>query len=105
MLKVIKYKNFYKNLLFAVISLILLFLVWLKWLDIYTNHDEFIKVPNFNGIHLSEFDSLFNFYELKYEIIDSVFDQSKQKGVVINQDPLPNTDVKKNRKIYRNYII
>jgi beta-lactam-binding protein with PASTA domain len=39
-------------------------------------------------------------YELKYEIIDSVFDESKQKGVVVNQDPLPNTDVKKNRKVY-----
>ena len=100
MLKIIKYKSLYKNLLFAVITLILLFLFWLKWLDSYTNHNEFIKVPNFNGIHLSEFDSLFNFYELQYEIIDSVFDQSRQKGVVINQDPLPNTDVKKNRKIY-----
>ena len=42
----------------------------------------------------------FNSYELQYEIIDSVFDQSRKKGVVINQDPLPNTDVKKNRKIY-----
>jgi beta-lactam-binding protein with PASTA domain len=100
MVKIIKYKSFYKNLLIAGITLIMLFVFWLKWLDIYTNHNNFIKLPNFNDIHLTELDSLVKSYELKYEIIDSVFDESKQKGVVVNQDPLPNTDVKKNRKVY-----
>ena len=37
---------------------------------------------------------------MRYEIIDSIFDKSKLKGVVVNQDPLPNTKVKENRKIY-----
>tara|TARA_B110000196_G_C21125642_1_gene655712 strand:- start:999 stop:1769 length:771 start_codon:yes stop_codon:yes gene_type:complete len=100
MLKIIKDKSFYKHLLFAVITLILLFSAWLKYLDIYTNHDDFIKLPDFNGIHLTKIDSLVEMNNLRYVIIDSVFDASKKKGVVVNQDPLPNIDVKKNRKIY-----
>ncbi len=100
MLKFIKDKSLYKNLLFAGFTLVLLFFVWLKWLDVYTNHNDFIKVPNFNDTHLSNLDSFVAVYGLKYEIIDSVFDNSKQKGMVVNQDPLPNTDVKNNRRVY-----
>tara|TARA_B100001250_G_scaffold75894_2_gene62130 strand:- start:541 stop:1311 length:771 start_codon:yes stop_codon:yes gene_type:complete len=100
MLRIIKDKIFYKNLLFALISLMLLFFCWLKWLDIYTNHNNYIVLPSFNDVHLNDLDSVISSYDLKYEIIDSVFDKSKFKGVVVNQDPLPNTNVKKNRRVY-----
>lgn len=100
MIRIIKDKNFYKNLLLAVVSLMLLFFIWLKWLDIYTNHNDYISLPDFNNIHLNDLDSILASYNLKYEIIDSVFDKLKSRGVVVNQDPLPNTNVKKNRKIY-----
>ena len=100
MFKIIADKSFRKHLLFAGITLFLLFVVWLKWLNIYTNHNDFIKVPDFNGVHIKNLDSLVDSHALRYKIIDSVFYKSKQKGVVVNQDPLPNTDVKKNRKIY-----
>ena len=100
MIRIIKDKNFYKNLLLAVVSLMLLFFIWLKWLDIYTNHNDYISLPDFHNIHLNDLDSILASYNLKYEIIDSVFDKLKSRGVVVNQDPLPNTNVKKNRKIY-----
>ncbi len=100
MIRIIKDKNFYKNLLLSVVSLMLLFFIWLKWLDIYTNHNDYISLPDFNNIHLNDLDSILASYNLKYEIIDSVFDKLKSRGVVVNQDPLPNTNVKKNRKIY-----
>ena len=64
------------------------------------NPNDIIKVPNFDGVHVMNLDSLVDSFELRYSIIDSVFDKSRQKGVVINQDPLPNSDVKKNRRIY-----
>ena len=100
MFKIIKDRSLVKNLLFAAMTLFLLFVVWLKWLDIYTNHNDFIKVPDFNGIHITSLDSLVASHTLRYEIIDSVFYKSEHKGVVVAQDPLPDTDVKKNRKIY-----
>ena len=100
MFKIITDKSFFKHLIFAGFTLIFLFLFWLKWLDFYTNHDVFIQVPDFKGVHISSLDSLVESYELRYEIIDSVFYKLEEKGVVVNQDPLPNTDVKENRKIY-----
>ncbi len=100
MLQLIKDKSFLKNLLFAILTLIFLFFLWLKWLNIYTNHDDHISVPDFNGVHITDLDSFAISYSLRYEIIDSVFYKSYQRGMVVNQDPLPNIDVKKNRKIY-----
>jgi beta-lactam-binding protein with PASTA domain len=100
MFKIIKKNSFIKNLLFALTLLSFLFVVWLKWLDIYTNHNDFVKVPDFNGIHVDELDSIVHSHSLRYEIIDSVFYKSYPKGVVINQDPFADTDVKSNRKIY-----
>jgi len=72
----------------------------LAYLDVYTNHNDVIKVPNFHGIHVMDLDSLVEYYDLRYLIIDSIFDKSKEKGIVVNQDPFADTDVKKNRKIY-----
>jgi beta-lactam-binding protein with PASTA domain len=85
-------------LLLAGISLILLFVGWLKYLDIYTNHDDFILVPDFSDVSLSSLDSIVESYNLRYEIIDSIFDKSKTKGVVVIQDPLPNANVKENKR-------
>lgn len=100
MFKLFKDKKFYKNVFLAGFVLILLFVGWLKYLTIYTNHDDFILVPVLFDIEISSLDSLVYSYGLRYEIIDSIFDKSKLKGVVVNQDPLPNTKVKQNRKIY-----
>ena len=100
MFKLFKDKQLYKNVFLAGFVLILLFVGWLKYLTIYTNHDDFILVPVLFDIEISSLDSLVYSYGLRYEIIDSIFDKSKLKGVVVNQDPLPNTKVKENRKIY-----
>lgn len=97
---IIKDKIFRKNLFFSLITLLLLFVFWLKWLEIYTNHNDFIIVPDFCGVHITDLDSLVASYSLRYEIIDSVFYKTDPKGVVVNQDPLPDIAVKDNRKIY-----
>jgi eukaryotic-like serine/threonine-protein kinase len=96
MLKILKDKSVQKQLLFAVITLFMLFFIWLKWLNNYTNHNDVVNVPDFDGIHIKSLDSLADAHGLRYEIIDSVFEKSKQKGVVVYQDPLPNTRVKEN---------
>ena len=67
----------------------MLFLMWLKWLDIYTNHNDSLQVPNLQGVYVGSLDSLIESYNFRYTILDSVFDQSKRKGAVVNQDPLP----------------
>ena len=100
MLSVLKDKKLYKHLLLAGITLILLFIGWLKYLDYYTLHDKYIQVPDFNDMLISQLDSVAEVNDIRVVIIDSIFDRSKKKGIVVNQDPEPFTDVKRNRKIY-----
>ena len=74
--------------------------MWLKYLDIYTLHDKHLSVPEFYGYHVNQLDSIVEANKLRYVIIDSIFDPRRKKGIVVNQDPRPNTSVKKNRRIY-----
>jgi len=100
MLASFKDKSFYKHTLLALITLVLLFFGWLKYLDYYTLHDKYILVPDFNNLPISALDSIVEANDIRYLIIDSIFDRSKEKGIVVRQDPSPLTYVKRNRKIY-----
>ena len=91
---------FPRHFAYAFITVILLFFIWLKFLDIYTLHDNYIKVPNYINVELYNIDSITEANNLRYIIIDSIFDRKRPKGIVVNQDPEPLTDVKKNRRIY-----
>ena len=100
MLAFLKNKSFYKHTLLALITLVLLFICWLKYLDYYTLHNKYIQVPDFNNLPISALDSMVEANDIRYVIIDSIFDKSKEKGIVVKQDPSPLTNVKRNRKIY-----
>jgi len=100
MIAFLKDKSFYKHTLLALITLVLLFVGWLKYLDYYTLHNKYIIVPDFNNLPISALDSMVEANDIRYVIIDSIFDKSKEKGIVIKQEPSPLTNVKRNRKIY-----
>lgn len=89
-----------KNILFAFLTLFLFCFLTLKFLDLYTLHNKFIKVPDFSKFHVSKLDSIAKENNLRFVIIDSIADPNKMKGIVVSQDPFPLTDVKKNRRIY-----
>lgn len=100
MFKFLKNSSFLKNLISSFFLLFLLCFSTLKFLDIYTEHNDSLKVPDFEGLHISEIDSFVNFHQIRYEIIDSVFDQSRARGSVVNQYPIFQTNVKRNRKVF-----
>ena len=89
-----------KHMLFALLTLVLLFFIWLKSLSLYTLHDKYIEVPNFDNVRISQLDSIVNKHNIRYVIIDSIFDRNRPKGIVVSQDPDPLTHVKKRRRIY-----
>lgn len=100
MLDFLKNKSFRKHTLLALITLVFLFFCWLKFLDYYTLHNRYIEVPNFSNLQISELDSIAEAYNIRYVIIDSIFDSTKDKGIVISQDPSHLTNVKRDRRIY-----
>lgn len=68
--------------------------------DSYTQHDEFVEVPDFNGFHYTELESFINDKDLDFEVSDSIFDSEQPRGVVLEQQPAAGANVKPGRKIY-----
>lgn len=99
-IKFIKSKYFFKH--FGIAIILTIFLIWLslRLLDLFTMHGSYITVPDFKGILVEELDNYSDDHDLKYVIIDSVYDLSLKKGTIALQDPAPNSKVKKNRTIY-----
>lgn len=93
-------KAFWLN---AVIAGALLFFAgkkMLAYLNDYTLHGQSIEVPDFRKIKIENLDEFVANKKVQYIIIDSVHIPDKPKGVVIEQDPPPNSLVKEGRKIY-----
>ncbi|WP_245949208.1 PASTA domain-containing protein [Lutibacter citreus] len=90
-----------KQLLFAIVGLIVFVFAVMKWVNISTNHDQKIEVPNLEKMSLSEVEHTLSELDLKLFVIDSAsFNPDYPKKSVIDQDPEPGNFVKENRKIY-----
>ena len=100
MFEIIKNRELHKHLFFAIVTLFFLFFVWLKYLDYHTLHNNYIQVPDFNGKVTSQLDSIANANDIRFEISDTIFSLDIDRGVVVNQDPQPLVNVKRDRKIY-----
>ncbi len=96
----LKSKSFYKNLGIAILALLVLFWIVFKALEIYTYHGKSVSVPNFNGLKINALDEYIKGKQLKYLVIDSIYDTKSDKGVVIKQEPEAGSNVKQGRTIY-----
>lgn len=96
----LKSKLFFKHLSIAIVTLIIA--VWgiVKFLDVYTHHAETAEVPSFKGKKISELDNFIKGKNVRYTIIDSIYDPTEKSGIVVKRDPEEKTLVKHNRIIY-----
>jgi beta-lactam-binding protein with PASTA domain len=72
----------------------------LFYLDDYTLHGKTIEVPNLIGKQIEEVDSLLDGGAFTQLIADSIFEKGVKGGMVLEQNPSPNYQVKQGRKIY-----
>jgi len=95
-------KYFGRHIAVFIIVTVLLLWVATKFLDFYTMHGSTVDVPNFVGLSINsdKLEELADDNHLVCIIADSIYDATKPKGMVLAQDPLPGTKVKKKRKIY-----
>lgn len=94
-------KVFFKQLALAVVALVVLCFIILKWLDITTNNGEFVVVPDLKGKSIETVKIELNDHDLAMEIQDSAnFNPKYPKYSVIEQNPVAGAQVKENRKIY-----
>jgi eukaryotic-like serine/threonine-protein kinase len=93
-------KTFFKQLLYAIGIISALLIITFLTLKIYTHHGQALSVPNFTGLTLEEVQLKAKKNKMRIEITDSVFNNNRPKGTVIEQDPKEGFKVKKNRRIF-----
>jgi len=96
----LKSRAFFFNVGAGLLLIVVLFWLFIKFLDFYTNHGESVTVPSFKGFKIEELDEFASSHNLKYVIIDSIYDLKKERGTVAEQIPSPESQVKEGRAIY-----
>lgn len=93
-------RAFIKHLSLALGIAIVLVLITLISLNYYTRHGISYPVPNLTGLTIEEATESAQANRLSVVIIDSVFNSNFAPGKVVDQQPLVNSRVKENRKIF-----
>ncbi|MCF8334629.1 MAG: PASTA domain-containing protein [Bacteroidales bacterium] len=93
-------KTFLKHLGFAVVAAFIVLLLVFQILKVYTHHGEEYTLPDYKGLTVQELDEYKLGSKLEFVINDSVYDEKKEPGTILEQNPLPNSKVKEGRKIY-----
>lgn len=89
------------HLIVSITVMIIIVFTLVSWLGSYTNHGETVTVPNIKGMKYAELKEYLENKNLDVKISDSsMFLLDKGPGVVIEQDPRPNEQVKEGRTIY-----
>lgn len=100
-IKFLTSKTFLKQILLAVVAVVVLCYVLLKWLNVSTNHGTFETVPDLKGKSINVAQLELEDNRLVMKIQDSAnYNPDYPKFSVIEQEPLAGTKVKEDRKIY-----
>jgi len=100
-MKGIKFFNniYVKNILAAIIVVILLMFGTFKWLDIYTKHGKAVIVPDVRGLQEAQAAPFFESNSMRYTVVDSVYNASAAPGCIMETIPHAGTKVKEGRNI------
>ena len=97
----LKSKTFLIQLGLALVVLVVVVFLVLRWLSSSTNHGEFVEVPDFSKQSVMEMRKAVEDKGLRYEVLDSAnFNPDYPRFSIIDQNPGAGTKVKTNRKIY-----
>lgn len=100
LLQFIRSRQFLLHLGLILLTIVISFFIVIKWLSSYTDHGEFIEVPDFKEQEIGKLDAYVEGKSVSYQIIDSIYDPKQKPGIVIRQDPDAGSKVKHNRKVY-----
>lgn len=93
-------KNFLKHAVIALLCIALVLWGLFKLLGNYTHHGERATVPDFTGQKIADLNAFVDGKNIRYLIVDSLYEPTEKPGVVIKQDPEAKSEVKHNRMIY-----
>jgi UDP-N-acetylmuramate--alanine ligase len=89
-------KNF-SSMVGATLLIIGLIFVWMKC---YTNHDQSVQVQDYTNISIKDATAKARSRSFRVEVIDSIWREGMEPGIVLEQTPKPFSRVKEKRTIY-----
>lgn len=98
--KFLRSRTFLANLFFAIILIAALVFLTLQGLKLYTRHGQSNPVPDFYGQTQTEAKKMAEQYDLRIEIVDSLFVNEAAPGAIVDQLPAAGSRVKKNRTVF-----
>lgn len=99
LIKIIK-NTYIKNIAAMIVIAIVLIGSTLFFVNKYTRHNEAIEVPDLKGLQVEDAAALISAKDLRYEIVDSVFQKDGAPGAILEQIPSGKSSVKYGRTIY-----
>ena len=88
-----------KHLLYMLaVSVVIVFLCFM-FIKVIARQGKEYELPDLRGMALTQLEKE-NELSLRYVVIDSIYDEEKEGGIVIQQDPKPGTMIKTHRKVY-----
>ncbi len=100
MFKGLTLKIILKNLALAILAIIAYLILAMLFTGWFTKHGESVKVPNVTGMSSEKAGLILDNEDLEMVIIDSVYREDLKPMTVVEQDPLPDMNVKPGRMIY-----
>ncbi len=88
-----------RNLLIALAVVLALIFGSKLFLNLVTQHDKELTVPDFTNMTVPEAEALASDAGIRVEVTDSIFAKRMRKGAVRDQNPAPGSKVKKGRRI------
>ncbi len=85
--------------LMAIVAVVLLGLVLLA-LNVYTRHNDSREVPDLKGMQVEDAAAIVLSSDLKYEVVDSIYQKDGIPGAILEQIPKGKSKVKEGRTIY-----
>lgn len=89
-----------KNVLLSIICLVAILSALIYFLRSYTTHGVEVEVPQITGLTIQEAEMLLQSRELSVQIIDSTYSDKVPLGMIVDQNPEPQSHVKPHRTIY-----
>ena len=71
----------------------------IKYIDLYTNHNQTVSVPDVKGLQIEDAAPFLENNSLRYTIVDSIYSKEVPPGAITELSPEANSRVKKNRII------
>jgi len=93
-------RTFLKHLGLAVVATVFLFWISLQLISLFTRHGSETSMPVYIGRQFSGIDTIAPEKDFEFIITDSIYDENKEPGTIIIQDPPPFSKVKDGRKVY-----